>query len=83
MAEIHADWDRIKVLAHLETLREDHEREVAIADAFEEAADQHRRDADRTQVQIKHCERLFAKPRTEAANDTRNLRTINATKATR
>ncbi|HET6627055.1 MAG TPA: hypothetical protein VFG63_11770 [Nocardioidaceae bacterium] len=63
MSEIHSDWDEAKALAHLAQLRADAERSAAIAEAFEDAADEHRREEAQRERQIAHCEVLFANPR--------------------
>jgi hypothetical protein len=74
---IHSDWDAEKALAHLDQLRADAERDEAIADAFEEAADGYRREASRRLDQVAHCERMFAKPRPSSPKIS-DLRTVSA-----
>jgi hypothetical protein len=64
MPEIHPDWDVDKATAHLAMLHSEADRAESIADAFEDAAEEHRREAERKVSQIAHCERMFAKPRT-------------------
>lgn len=68
MTTIHPDWDETKALAHLAALTAEADRAQVIAEAFEEAADDHRRDEYRIRGQIAHCEARFASPRPGATS---------------
>jgi hypothetical protein len=65
--EIHPDWDAEKATAHLADLRAQADRAEAIADAFQQAADEHYHEAATRAAQIQHCEQMFAKARGVAA----------------
>lgn len=63
MPEIHPDWDAEKATAHLASLYADADRYAAIADAFEESAQEWRREESARRSQIAHCELMFSKER--------------------